>query len=93
MNRRVIKIKVDTDIDSLKRSILQKLNIVNQKRNSVTGFEEKLKSYIDRNKSIIIVFQYNWDEVEKDLKFKLSLTNKVTRPYPDNYKMDIPLNR
>lgn len=92
MNERTIKIGGYTDKEPLKLYILQKLKLVDHKRDYVNEFYERLKNYIDRNKNLKITFQFDRDKLEKDLKFKLSLT-RFQKPYPDNYEMGNPHNR
>ena len=72
--------------------ILQKLNLVDHKKDCINEFYERLKNYIDRNKSLKIVLQFDRDKLEKDLKFKLSLT-RFQQPFPDNFEMGNPHNR
>ena len=93
MNNRVIYLKSFTDIESLKRFILQKLNLIDHKKESVTEFDDRLKSYINRNEDLKIIFQFDRNNLENDLKFKLSLTNRVDQPYPDNFELGNPHNR
>lgn len=81
-----------TDMESLKMYILQKLNLVDHKKDCINEFYERLKNYIDRNKSLKIVLQFDRDKLEKDLKFKLSLT-RFQQPFPDNFEMGNPHNR
>jgi hypothetical protein len=92
MNERIIKIASYTDIESLKMFILQKLNLVDHKKDNVKDFQERLKNYVDRNKSLTITFQFDRDKLEKDLMVKLSLT-RFQQPYPDNFEMGNPHNR
>lgn len=92
MNERIIKIASYTDIESLKMFILQKLNLVDHKKDNVKDFQERLKNYVDRNKSLTITFQFDRDKLEKDLMGKLSLT-RFQQPYPDNFEMGNPHNR
>jgi len=92
MNERIIKIVSYTDMESLKMYILQKLNLVDHKKDCINEFYERLKNYIDRNKSLKIVLQFDRDKLEKDLKFKLSLT-RFQQPFPDNFEMGNPHNR
>lgn len=66
--------------------------LVDHKRDYVKEFYERLKNYIDRNKNLKITFQFDRDKLEKNLKFKLSLT-RFQKPYPDNYEMGNPHNR
>lgn len=93
MNNRVIYLKRYTDIESLKRFILQKLDLIDHKKESVTEFDDRLKSYINRNQNLKIIFQFDRNNLENDLKFKLSLTNRVDLPYPDNFELGNPHNR
>lgn len=93
MNERTIYLKRYNDTDSLKRFILQKLNLVDHKKDSVAEFDERVRSYIDRNKNSRIVFQFDRDKLVKDLEFNLSLTNRVGQPYPENFEMGNPHNR
>lgn len=90
MDCKVIKIKSYNDIESLKIFILQKLKLVDYTKDYVAEFEERLKNYIDKNKNLTVLFQFDIQKFEKDLKFNLSLTD---RPYPDNFEMGNPLNR
>ena len=92
MNERIIKIASYTDIESLKMFILQKLNLVDHKKDNVKDFQERLKNYVDRNKSLTITFKFDRDKLEKDLMVKLSLT-RFQQPYPDNFEMGNPHNR
>lgn len=92
MNERIIKIVSYIDMESLKMYILQKLNLVDHKKDCINEFYERLKNYIDRNKSLKIVLQFDRDKLEKDLKFKLSLT-RFQQPFPDNFEMGNPHNR
>lgn len=89
MTDRTIKLSSYSDIESLKRFILDTLNLFDHKKNSVTEFDDRLKSYINRNKSIRIVLLLDWNKLETDLKFRLS----STQPFPVNYEMGNPHNR
>ena len=82
MGSKVIRINGYSDIESLKVSILQKLKLVDYKKN-----------YIDRNKNLKIVLQFDNLKLEKDIKFYLLLTNRKPELYPDNFEMGNPLNR
>jgi hypothetical protein len=93
MNEKVIKIRSYNDIESLKMFILQKLNLVDHKKDYVTEFNERLKSYIHRNQNLKVVLQYDQDSLEKEIKFKMKLANIVDQPYPDNFEMGNPHNR
>ncbi|MCZ8217097.1 MAG: hypothetical protein O9262_12700, partial [Cyclobacteriaceae bacterium] len=73
--------------------ILQKLNLVDHKKDSVAEFDERLTNYIDRNKNLRVVLQFDRNKLEKDLEFNLSLINRVDQPYPDNFEMGNPHNR
>ena len=92
MNNQVINIKRYNDVASLKLQILQELKLVDHKKDSLGEFDNRLKSYLDRNKSLGIVLQFNRDSLEKDLKFRASLSNSP-QPYPENYEMGNPHNR
>jgi len=65
--------------------ILQKLKLVDHKTDYVNEFYERLKNYVDRNRSLKITFQLDRDKLEKDLKFKILLT-RCQQPYPDDLK-------
>ncbi|MES2813040.1 MAG: hypothetical protein V4670_11265 [Bacteroidota bacterium] len=93
MDNKVIRINDYNDIESLKVFILQQLKLVDYKKNYVAEFDERVKNYIDRNKNLIIVLQFDCDKLEKDIKLYLSLTNGKPEPYPDNHEMRNPLNR
>jgi hypothetical protein len=92
MSDRIIKIGSYGDVESLKMFILQKLNLVDYKTDYVKEFYERLRNYIDRNKNLKITFQFDRGKLEKDLKFKLSLT-RSQQSYPDNFEMGNPHNR
>src|SRR5690349_297229 len=92
MNERIIKIASYTDLESLKKFILQKLNLVDHKKDHVQEFDERLKNYIDRNKSLKIVFEFDRDKLEKDFRLQLSLT-RFQQPCPDNFELGNPHNR
>ena len=91
MNERVIKIGY-TDVESLKMYILQKLKLVDHKKDYINDFYERLRNYIDRNKGLKITIQFDREKLEKDLKFKLSLT-RFQQPFPDNFELGNPHNR
>lgn len=93
MDSKVIRINSFSDIESLKVFILQKLKLIDYKKNYVAEFDERVKNYIDRNKNLKIVLQFDSEKLEKDIKFYLSLTNRKPEPYPDNFEMGNPLNR
>ena len=93
MGSKVIRINGYSDIESLKVSILQKLKLVDYKKNYIAEFDERVKNYIDRNKNLKIVLQFDNLKLEKDIKFYLLLTNRKPELYPDNFEMGNPLNR
>jgi hypothetical protein len=77
----------------LKRFILQELNLVDHKKDSVAEFDERVKSYLERNKNSKIVLQFDRETLAKDLELNLSLTHRVGQPFPDNFEMGNPHNR
>jgi hypothetical protein len=93
MNNRIINLKSYTGIESLKRFILQKLNLVDYKKDSIAEFDNRIKNYIERNKNLELILQLNRTEIEKDLRFRISLTSKANQPYPENFEMGNPHNR
>ena len=92
MNIKAIKITGHRNIESLKMFILQKLKLVDHKKDCVAEFDDRLKSYISRNRGLKIEFQIDRIRLEKDIKFYLSLI-KNTQPFPENFEMGNPHNR
>jgi hypothetical protein len=93
METRQIKINGHSQIETLKIDILQKLKLIDYKRNSLTEFESRLKSYLQRNRNLKIEFILNNTEFENDLKFDLNLKNIDNNHYPENYEIGNPHNR
>jgi hypothetical protein len=92
VNRRTIDLNSYTDTASLKMLILQKLLLVDPKRDSVAEFDDRLKTYLGRNGKLQLVFRVDRDKIERDLRFQLSLAANA-QPYPENYEFGNPLNR
>ncbi|MCX6181871.1 MAG: hypothetical protein NT150_08085 [Bacteroidetes bacterium] len=93
MNERKIILRSYSDTDSLKRLILQKLNLVDHKKDPVLEFDERVKSYIERNKNSKLVLQYDKDKLVKELDFNLTLASRAGQRYPDNFELGNPHNR
>ncbi len=93
MEIRQIKINGHSQVETLKIYILQKLKLIDHKRNNLEEFEEKLKNYLKRNSKLKIELILDNALFEKDLKFDLKISSIDTKPYPDNYEFGNPLNR
>lgn len=93
MDNKIINIKSYTDLELLKRFILQRLNLIDHKKDSISEFEQRLTAFVRRNHNLSITFKFDHTKIEKDLKFKLSLSSVVGRPFTINYEMGNPLNR
>lgn len=93
MEIRQIKINGHSEVETLKIYILQKLKLVNNKRNNLEKFETRLKDYLERNRNLRIEFILDTAEFEKGLRFDLNISNIQTKPYPENYEFGNPLNR
>ena len=93
MEIRQIKINGHSQVETLKIFILQKLKLIEYKRNNLEEFDSRLKSFLTRNSNLKIELILNNLEFEKDLKFDLNLSNIETKPYPENYEFGNPLNR
>jgi len=92
MNTRKLDLNTYADTASLKTLILKELLLFDPKKDSVAEFDDRLKSYIDRNKNLEIVFQVNRDEIEKGMRFRLS-SELNAQPFPENFEMGNPHNR
>ena len=93
MEIRQIKINGHSEIETLKIYILQKLKIIDHKKNNLEEFETRLKDYIERNRNQRIEFILENALFEKDLRFDLSISNTQTKTFPENYEIGNPLNR
>lgn len=93
MNDKIIKVQRYTDIESLKKYILQKLKLVDHKKDSVSEFYDRLKNCLNRDRDLKITFQLDRDKLEEDIRFELSLATRGNQPYPDNFEMGNPHNR
>lgn len=93
MEIRRIKINGHSEVETLKIFILQKLKLIDHKRNNLEEFEVRLKDYLTRNKNLEIEFILDKNQFEKDLRFDLNISSIQTKPYPDNYEFGNPLNR
>lgn len=92
MNTRKLDLNTYADTASLKTLILKELLLFDPKKDSVAEFDDRLKSYIDRNKNLEIVFQVNRAEIERGMRFRLS-SELNAQPFPENYEMGNPHNR
>jgi hypothetical protein len=90
---RRIKINGYSEVETLKIYILQKLKLIDHKRNNLEEFEVVLKDYLARNRTLKLEFLLDNVQFEKDLRFDLKISNIQTKPYPDNYEFGNPLNR
>lgn len=93
METRRININGHSQIETLKIDILQKLRLIDHKKNNLEEFQSRLKAYLQRNRNQTIEFTINNAEFVKDLEFDLNLKNKGNNPYPENYEFGNPLNR
>lgn len=93
MDSRIIKINSFNDTFSLKLLILQKLKLTDYKKEYVSEFNEKLKSYLERNRNLKLIFQFDNVTIKRDINIHVSLKNRKKESYPDNYEMGNPHNR
>ena len=93
MEIRQIKINGHSQVETLKIFILQKLKLIDHKRNNLEEFDSRLKDFLTRNSNLKIELILNNLKFEKDLKFDLNLSSIETKPYPENYEFGNPLNR
>jgi hypothetical protein len=93
MEKRQIKINGHSEVETLKRYILQKLKIIDPKKNNLQEFESRLKDYLGRNRNLRLEFILDNAQFEKDISLYLNLSNIQTQPYPENYEFGNPLNR
>ena len=93
MEIRRINIIGHSEIETLKIYILQKLKLIDYKKDNLEEFETKIKSYLEKNQNQKLEFILDNERFEKDLKFDLKVANIETVPYPKNYEMGNPLNR
>ncbi len=93
MEKRQIKINGHSEVETLKIYILQKLKIIDHKKNNLQEFESRLKDYLGRNRNLRLEFILDNAQFEKDISFDLNLSNIQTKPYPENYEFGNPLNR
>ena len=93
MEIRQIKINGHSEVETLKIYILQKLKLIDHKRNNLEDFETRIKNYLERNRNLRIEFILDNAKFEKDLRFDLNISNIQTKPYPENYEFGNPLNR
>lgn len=93
MEIRQIKINGHSEVETLKLYILQKLKLIDHKRNNLEDFETRIKNYLERNRNLRIEFILDNAKFEKDLRFDLNISNIQTKPYPENYEFGNPLNR
>lgn len=93
MEKRQIKINGHSEVETLKIYILQKLKIIDHKKNNLQEFESRLKDYLGRNRNLRLEFILDNAQFEKDISFDLNLSNIKTQPYPENYEFGNPLNR
>jgi|ADurb_Cas_01_Slu_FD_contig_91_379265_length_1480_multi_3_in_0_out_0_3 hypothetical protein len=93
MEKRQIKINGHSEVETLKIYILQKLKIIDHKKNNLQEFESRLKDYLGRNKNLRLEFILDNAQFEKDISFDLNLSNIQTQQYPENYEFGNPLNR
>jgi len=93
MEKRQIQINGHSEVETLKIYILQKLKIIDHKKNNLQEFETRLKDYLERNENQKIEFILDNALFEKDLRFDLNLSNNQTKSYPENYEFGNPFNR
>ncbi len=93
MDSRILKINSFSDIISLKLLILQKLKLTDFKKDYVSEFDERLKNYLERNRNLKLIFQFDIVKIERRINIDVSLKNRKSEPYPDNYEMGNPHNR
>lgn len=93
MEIRRIKINSQFEVDTLKIFILQKLKLIDHKRNNLEEFETRLNAYLARNRGLILEFLLDKVQFEKDLRFHLKVSNIKSNSYPDNYEFGNPLTR
>jgi len=92
MNARKLELSTYADTASLKTLILKELLLFDSKKDSVAEFNDRLKTYIDRNQNLEIVFQVKHAEIERGMRFRLS-SEINAQPFPENYEMGNPHNR
>ena len=93
MQTRTIYLKHYRDLESLKLHILQKLLLVDQSKDSVAEFHDRLKHYLERNRNQELVFRVDRAEIERKLRFDIRDLLDGPRPLPKGYEPGNPHNR
>lgn len=93
MEIRRIEINGHSEVETLKIYILQKMKLIDNKRNNLEEFEVRFKDYLTRNKNLKIEFILDKNQFEEDLRFDFNISSIHTKPYPDKYEFGNPLNR
>ena len=89
MSTRVFDIKHYRHLYGLKFEILQRLKLINHKKDSVAEFDIRLKEYLQRNNTTTIILRVASAAVEQDLQLHLS----EGEPFPEGYEFGNPHNR
>ena len=93
MNSRTIRIKSYTDIESLKKFILQQLSLAINTKKAIAQFDEQLVRHLSKNPQLKLIVQFDRDRLQKDIRSWMSLQSRPSQPFPENFDMGNPHNR